>query len=207
MKYLLTISNTYLAADEVGRGCFAGPLVVGVVNLPKKIYFYQKYIKDSKKLSTKSRNFIITHLKAKVPFSLGIVSSLEIDELGLTNATRLAIKRAILAYNMFYSDSKIDTLYLDGVFDYGFKELPFVNTIVKGDSKYFEIALAAIFAKVYRDEIMNLYSNVFSNYKFANNVGYGTKIHIESIKNFGITRIHRKIFLRKLNEKKNFNFR
>ncbi len=198
LKSLYIKTSLIYAGDEVGRGCFAGPLVVGLVACSKK-FRVPKWLNDSKILTTKNRVKIVSMLKNKCKFGIGIVSPFEIDELGMTQATKIALSRASKALNLTCSVSLPTKIIFDGTVDYSFSNIEF-EAVKKGDTKFIEIAIAANFAKVFRDELMSLYNNIYGKYNLAKNVGYGTKVHIESLRQFGPTRIHRKLFLRKFNE-------
>ena len=173
--------------DEVGRGPFAGPVVAGAVILPKGLDIL--YINDSKKLSAKMReelNEII--IEKAVATGIGIVSPGEIDDTDILKATYKAMRMAISNLKV-----KPDLLLNDAV------KIPEVDikqiSIIKGDAKSKSIAAASIIAKVYRDNLMDEYDKIYPQYEFSKNKGYGTKNHIEAIKKYGITPIHRQSFV------------
>jgi ribonuclease HII len=199
LKSLFEKTLIIFAGDEVGRGCLAGPMVVCLVVSDK--FKKNSLINDSKQLSKLKRLSLVAEFKSKIKFGMGIVSPAEIDEFGLTLATKMALGRAERALVLTYGVKSPDKIVFDGTVDYKYSTADF-ETIKKGDTKFIEIALAANFAKVFRDEVMNLYNNLYGKYNFAKNVGYGTKVHIESLRSLGTTRIHRELFLRKLNEQK-----
>jgi ribonuclease HII len=189
----------FIALDEVGRGCFAGPMIVVAVSSESQQKLKAVKILDSKKMSALSRkNFALKHAK-KIPFGIGFVNNLEIDELGMTKATKLGIKRAIKSLILTAAGvTNLEIILFDGNLDFEFKGFEYFS-LIKGDQKSKTIAVASNLAKIYRDNLMQLYNPLFVNYNFKKNVGYGTPDHIESLRSYGPSRIHRKLFLRKLN--------
>lgn len=194
-----------LGVDEVGRGAFAGPLVVCVVRESRKINRI-RILTDSKKLSSGTRKLIVNKYKNFTNYSVGIVWPHEIDRLGMTKSTWLAIDRALRCFNIFYGLTDSENLICDGRFKFSFNLVRNFESIVKADLKYKCVSMASILAKVYRDEMMNLYGDVFRIYNFKRNAGYGTLEHRRAICNQSSCRLHRTNFLRKLNEK-NFTSR
>lgn len=192
----------YIAGvDEVGRGPLAGPVVAAAVILPEDFNFYG--IDDSKKLSEKKRNELNELIKEKaLAIGIGVTSNVEIDKINILNATKKAMQNALRSLSdelMRNIGEKPDLVLIDAV------RLDNLNirqeNIIKGDAKVLSIAAASIVAKVYRDNLMIEYSREYPGYDFEHNKGYGTKNHYEGIENFGITKVHRKTFLRKfLNE-------
>jgi len=171
--------------DEVGRGPLAGPVVAAAVILPKD--FYLAGIDDSKKLSEKKRlEFDSIIRKEAIAFSIAMIHAKEIDEINIYEATKKAMKAAISSL-----DPKPDLLLIDAMK----LETPFTSeSIIKGDSKSISIAAASIIAKVARDDLMKEISQTYPVYGFQQNMGYGTKEHIEAIQKHGITSYHRKSF-------------
>ncbi len=175
-----------IGIDEVGRGSLAGPLVIGIVVLEHKI----DGLKDSKLLSINKRNHLNQLIKVSSRYySTGWVWPMEIDKLGLTTATKLAIERAIQPINKY-----VHKILLDG--NYNFLKDPRVETIIKGDQTVAEISAASIIAKVSRDNFMKNLNSSISGYGFDTNVGYGTKQHLEAIKVKNISSLHRRSFIR-----------
>ena len=176
--------------DEAGRGPFAGPVVAAACVLdledPEKEILY---LNDSKKLSEKRREALFTEIKEKaVCYGVGIVDSRTIDEINILQATYKAMQIAIAAL-----DPKPDFVLADAVTipEIGIEQ----EAIIKGDAKSVSIAAASILAKVTRDHIMYEYDKQFPEYGFASNKGYGTKAHIEAIKEYGMLPIHRRSFI------------
>lgn len=192
-----------IGIDEVGRGPIAGPLVVcacairhGVDVLP---LFPKGQLRDSKKLSEKARTAIVYGVQPlvgthDVVFGIGEISAEKIDEIGLTASIKEAIEKALQKVHAqgVREDSFI---FLDGSLhvDPRYQQV----TIIKGDEKIPEIALASIIAKVYRDTFMKKISDAYPLYQFESHVGYGTKAHYEAIKEHGLTLLHRRSFLKK----------
>lgn len=175
--------------DEVGRGPFAGPVVAAAVILPKDITIL--YLNDSKKVSEKRRLEVYEEIKEKaIAYAIGVVSPGRIDEINILQATYEAMRQALDKLKV-----KPDILLNDAVHipDIDIKQVG----IVKGDAKSISIAAASIVAKVERDALMVEYAKLYPQYALDKNKGYGTKEHIDAIKEYGITPIHRKSFLGK----------
>ena len=176
--------------DEAGRGPLCGPVVAGAVILPKNCNIL--YINDSKKLSEKMRDVLYDEIAAgAVAWAVGIVSPERIDEINILQATYEAMRIAIDKLEI-----KPDILFNDAVTipDVGIKQVP----IIKGDAKSQSIAAASIMAKVTRDRMMQQYDEIYPQYGFAKHKGYGTKAHIEALKEYGPCPIHRKTFLKNI---------
>lgn len=175
--------------DEVGRGPLAGPVVTACVIMPYDEMIDGVY--DSKKVSKKNREklYDIILSKAKA-VSISIRNQDRIDEINILNATIECMKESASKLTI-----KPDILLIDAV-KLGVCEREM--SIIKGDATSYAIACASIVAKVYRDRIMEDYAKVFPHYDFENNVGYGTRKHIEAIKTYGITPIHRLSFLKNI---------
>ena len=176
--------------DEAGRGPFAGPVVAGAVILslddPEREILY---LNDSKKLSEKKREALYDEIMEKaVSVGVGIVEREVIDEINILQATFLAMQKAIAAL-----DPQPDYILADAV------TIPKIlipqEGIVKGDAKSVSIAAGSIIAKVTRDRIMYEYDKLYPEYGFASHKGYGTKAHIEAIKEYGMLDIHRRSFI------------
>ena len=181
--------------DEVGRGCIFGPVFSSVVvlTLENNLLLKRIGIDDSKKLTTKKRNSLFPKiLELSKDYGIGQSSVREIDKYGIRYATELSMIRAI--YKLKLSPLKI---YIDG-------NLPLrlwkgkQENIIKGDSKLSSIAAASIIAKVKRDSLMIRLEEKYKGYIIQKNKGYGTSDHFLSINNLGITNMHRKSFIKKL---------
>ena len=173
--------------DEVGRGPFAGPVVAGAVILPKDCDIL--YINDSKKLSEKRREMLFTEIKEKaIACAVGVVSPARIDEINILQATYEAMRQAIAALGVVPDLLLNDAVTIPGV------EIPQIP-IIKGDAKSISIAAASIYAKVYRDHLMEELDSVYPGYGFAKNKGYGTADHIAALRTLGPCEIHRRSFI------------
>jgi len=184
-----------VGVDEVGRGPLAGPMVLGLV-VYSPVLLKLKGLNDSKKLSLLRRTKIASWIEKKLDFTLGEVSATEIDNIGLTAATELAIDRGLKILSKRF-DLKRALILMDG--NYAYKSnFGQVKTIIKGDSKVRVIAAASNIAKVYRDKLMTDFDQTYTGYNFNKNVGYGTREHREAILKLGPCPIHRKSFLSKI---------
>ena len=173
--------------DEVGRGPLAGPVVAGAVILPKDCQIL--YLNDSKKLTAKKREELYdVIMKEAVAVGIGYASPARIDEINILQATYEAMREAISKLPI-----QPDVLLNDAV------KIPGVNIyqvpIIKGDAKSVSIAAASIVAKVTRDRLMEEYDAHIPEYGFASNKGYGSAQHIEALKKYGPSSIHRRSFL------------
>jgi ribonuclease HII len=174
--------------DEVGRGPLAGPVVAGAVILPKDCDIL--YINDSKQLSEKKREELYDIISEKaVACAVGYSSPERIDEINILQATYEAMRQAIEALSVKPDILLNDAVRIPGV------EIPQVP-IIKGDAKSISIGAASIYAKVTRDRLMCQYADVFPEYDFAGNKGYGSAAHIEALKKYGPTPIHRRSFIK-----------
>lgn len=181
----LKFGNNIIGVDEVGRGCLAGPVFAAAIRLDQDNF--PKEINDSKKLSILQRMKIFKELTKKCEYSIGIASVKEIEKFNILQSSLLAMNRALKKINI-----KDHIILVDGNFSPDKNKN--IKTIVKGDQKCISIAAASIIAKVSRDLFMAKLSIKFPNYNWEKNCGYGTKKHIEAIKEFGITEHHRKTF-------------
>lgn len=186
--------------DEAGRGPLAGSVVAGCVVLDrtKEILF----LNDSKKLSKKRREELFVEIKEKaLAFGVGIVSEKIIDEINILEATHVAMKEAFENANSMYKEKfgkDISLLFVDAlkIKNIDVKQV----SIIHGDALSISIAAASIVAKVTRDEMMEEYDKKYPEYGFANHSGYGTKFHMDKLKEIGPCEIHRKSFLSFLNK-------
>jgi len=174
--------------DEVGRGPLAGPVVTAAVILPKDCRILG--VNDSKKLSAKKREELYGEILEKaVAYGFGVVPPSRIDEINILQATYEAMRMALDQLS-----SKPEFILVDAV------TIPRVSIlqkgIVKGDAKSMSIGAASIIAKVYRDSLMQEYDELYPEYGFAANKGYGSAAHIATIKEIGICPIHRKSFVK-----------
>ena len=172
--------------DEAGRGPLAGPVVAAAVIFHSQ--YFNDSVNDSKKLTKRKRNELYNVLvNEAIAWGVGIVDNFMIDTINILNATFQAMQQAISLLTV-----KPDFILVDGNRFYKCN-IPY-KPIVKGDSKSFTIAAASIIAKVTRDKIMESYSEKYPLYNFNKHKGYGTREHIELIKKYGRTEIHRNSF-------------
>ncbi len=178
-------------ADEVGRGPLAGPVVAAAVILPLEEEKRILGIDDSKKLSKKKREALAEKIKeSAVAYAIEEVDEETIDKINILQATRLAMKRAIEKLS-----PRPDFVLTDGNMTLDISAPQ--ESVVKGDAKIASIGAASILAKVYRDALMEKYAETFPYYGFDRNAGYGTRAHIEAIREMGICTIHRRTFIKK----------
>ena len=174
--------------DEVGRGPLAGPVVAGAVILPEDCQIL--YLNDSKKLSEKKREELYeVIMEQAVAVGIGYASHTRIDEINILQATYEAMREAISKLSVRPQILLNDAVTIPMV------EIPQVP-IIKGDAKSVSIAAASIVAKVTRDRLMVKYSELMPEYGFASNKGYGSQEHIEALKKYGPSPIHRKTFIK-----------
>lgn len=175
--------------DEVGRGPLAGPVVAGAVILPKDCEIL--YINDSKKLTAAKREELYdVIMEQAVATGIGMVSPARIDEINILQATYEAMREAISKLAVTPDILLNDAVTIPGV---DIRQVP----IIKGDAKSISIGAASIIAKVTRDRLMVEYDQIMPEYGFASNKGYGSAAHIEAIKKYGPSPIHRKTFISK----------
>lgn len=174
--------------DEVGRGPLAGPVVTAAVILPKDCKIL--YLNDSKQLSEKKREELYDIIMSEaVSVSLGYNSPERIDEINILQATLEAMRNSVLNLSVCPDVLLNDAVTIPGI---PIKQVP----IIKGDAKSVSIAAASIVAKVTRDRMMVEYDKVYPEYNFASNKGYGSQEHIEALKKYGKTPIHRDSFIK-----------
>jgi ribonuclease HII len=171
--------------DEVGRGPLAGPVVSAAVILPKECQILG--LNDSKQLSAKKREELFIEIQNKaVAVGIGVVSPEEIDRINIYQASRLAMKEALIDLAVKPEHLLIDAMTIE-------TDIP-QQSLIKGDARSISIAAASIIAKVYRDNLMKDFHDVYPFYGFDQNAGYGTKVHLEGLAVHGICPIHRKTF-------------
>ena len=178
--------------DEAGRGPLAGPGVAAAVILPEDETFI--YLNDSKKVTEKRREALYEQIVMKaVSYGIGIVSHDIIDEINILQATYRAMKEAVENMGRQPSVCLVDAVTIPDL-ESDILQVP----IVKGDAKSLSIAAASILAKVTRDRIMTEMGEKYHEYGFGKHKGYGTRAHIEAIKEFGACPEHRKTFIKNI---------
>ncbi len=183
----------YIAfCDEVGRGCLFGSVLAAAVIMPKGLFI--EGVKDSKKLSPKKREQLYEIIKEKcIAMGVGTVSAEIIDKINIKNATKLAMKKAILSIKD-KNENKIIPDYI--LIDAEKVDLSVPQrAIIKGDDFSHGIAASSIVAKVLRDRLCERWHTKYPNYNIKQNKGYGTKAHREALKQYGASPMHRQTFL------------
>ena len=165
--------------DEAGRGPLAGPLVVAGVILEKEILG----LNDSKVLSEKKREKLFDEIKEKSKYHIVFKSAKEIDDFGISFCLKSSILEIMEQLQEFSNN-----FLMDGNTNFGIQNL---QKEIKADAKYAQVSAASILAKVSRDRFMDEISPLYANYNFHKHKGYGTKSHIEAIRKFGRSDIHR----------------
>lgn len=185
------IEDTITGADEVGRGCFAGPIVAACVTLPKNLK--SSLLTDSKSLSKSDRrNSEYFVYQNAIQTSIKEYSAEEIDEHGIDFCNFESIKNCIRSLSV-----RPEKVWIDGnrfPISEDLSDIRF-ETVVKGDSKISAISAASIIAKQYRDRLMKKLHEKYPVYGWHTNVGYGSQKHMNAIKKFGLTPFHRKTFI------------
>lgn len=183
--------------DEVGRGAFAGPVVVGAVIFDKNVDKKRiSEITDSKLLKPLKRKTLAVIIKNTSVYSLVVSMPVStINRYGIGKSTQMAFRKIVSEIRNKFKGERLFVLvdgfhvrYLRGI---GLKNQ---KAIIKGDQKSFSIAAASIIAKIYRDRLMKVLGKKYPEYGFGKNKGYGTKKHQEAIKKYGLSKIHRKSF-------------
>ena len=173
--------------DEAGRGCYAGPVSAAAVILPKD--FYHPLLNDSKQVKEKDRNELRIFIEQNaISYAVAFIDNNEIDSTNILKASIKAMHHAIDKLSI-----KPALLLIDGNRFIPYKNIPHY-CIVKGDSKYANIAAASILAKTYRDELMQKLHKKYLIYGWNKNKGYGTLSHRTAIETFGLCKYHRKSF-------------
>ena len=182
--------NNLCGIDEAGRGPLAGPVVVAGVIMPKDSMI--EGINDSKKVSEKKREKLYDLIiEEAISYSVAIIGQDVIDEINILNATKEGVTRVVDGL-----DVKPDLIIIDALNHINTRGIPY-EPIIKGDAKCYNIAAASILAKVTRDRIMRQWDEIYPQYGFIQHKGYGTAKHIQAIKDYGLTPIHRKSFTKK----------
>ena len=173
--------------DEVGRGCIAGPVVAAAVIFDPDHQLHPK-VRDSKKMTPKMRaemfDFIISEAW---DFGVGLVPASVVDEIGIVPATKKAMAEAVGMLTEAPDQLLIDAVILEDV------DIP-QKSIIKGDNTSYSIAAASIVAKVFRDQVVSGFDNIYPEYGFSGHKGYGAKSHYEAIGKHGLTPEHRRTF-------------
>jgi ribonuclease HII len=176
-----------VGTDEAGRGCLSGPVFAAAVILPNN--FFHPLLNDSKQLSKKQRQILRPYIEEHaIAYAVSYVFQEKIDEINILQASILAMHQSIDQL-----DTVPEFIIVDGNKFNPYKDI-LHKTIVKGDAKFMSIAAASVLAKTYRDEYMIKINDNFPEYNWKKNKGYPTKEHRNAIREFGITKHHRKSF-------------
>jgi ribonuclease HII len=192
---------TIVGLDEVGRGCWAGPLVAAAVALTDEATLYLESgphkLRDSKKLSQKKREILNEQIRSQVKtIGVGWVAPGEIDRLGLTKAVQLAMLRAMK--QLHEKCQSYDQIIIDGNLNFfakiGGLHCTDIQAIIRADDTVSAVSAASIVAKVARDNYMRESAGQYPEYGFDRHVGYGTAAHLAALQRHGVTPMHRRSF-------------
>ena len=176
--------------DEVGRGPLAGPVVAGAVILPKDCQIL--YLNDSKKLTARRRELLYDEIMEKaVSVGIGVVSQEVIDDINILQATYEAMRQAVGKLSVCPDILLNDAVTIPGLPQ---KQVP----IIKGDAKSLSIAAVSVVEKVTSDRMMETLDTKYQEYGFASNKGYGSKAHMDALREYGPCPIHRRTFIRNI---------
>lgn len=183
--------ETICGIDEAGRGPLAGPVVVAAVIMPRDSFI--EGVNDSKKVSEKKRELLYDLItKDAIAWGVGIIDQKEIDRINILNATKEGLTTAIK--NLEVKPDRIIVDALKGIDTLG---IPYTS-IIKGDAKCYSIAAASIIAKVTRDRIMRQWDEIYPQYGFEKHKGYGTAMHMQAIREYGLCPLHRRSFTKNI---------
>lgn len=183
--------ETICGIDEAGRGPLAGPVVVATVIMPRDSFI--EGVNDSKKVSEKKRELLYDLItKEAIAWGVGIIDQKEIDRINILNATKEGLTTAIK--NLEVKPDRIIVDALKGIDTLG---IPYTS-IIKGDAKCYSIAAASIIAKVTRDRIMRQWDEIYPQYGFEKHKGYGTAMHMQAIREYGLCPLHRRSFTKNI---------
>ncbi len=185
-------TNLICGIDEAGRGPLAGPVAVGAVVMKKDSEL--EWVNDSKKVTEKRREILYDRIiEDSLAWSVQLASQEEIDSINILNATKKGLTLCVEDIIKQLS-KKPDIILVDALKEIDTFNIPY-ESIIKGDATCYSISCASILAKVTRDRLMRQYDEIYPQYGFAKNKGYGTKDHIEALKKYGPCPLHRKTFI------------
>ena len=186
---------TVCGIDEAGRGPLAGPVVVACAMMKPDSMI--EGVNDSKKISEKKREKIYEQIiEEAVAYGVAIIDQNEIDEINILNATKKGLTMCIKEVENKLNE-KPEVILVDALTKIDTDGIPY-KSIIHGDSLSYSIAAASIIAKVTRDRIMRQWDEVYPQYGFAKHKGYGTKMHIDAIKEYGLCPLHRRSFVKNI---------
>lgn len=190
-KYLDKGYKLIAGIDEAGRGPLAGPVCIAMVIMPLDKESIIEGINDSKKLTEKKRDALFEKIKEKaIAYQIEFIDKDTIDTINILNATKLGMLTCINNIKIKPDVVLIDAVKLNTDIEF--------ESIIKGDALSYSIACASILAKVSRDKLMIEIDKEYPQYNFAKHKGYGTKAHIEALKNYGKCPYHRESFIKNL---------
>lgn len=176
--------KSIIGIDEVGRGCWAGPLVAAAVEFAEDVEIAG--LTDSKKLTAKRRTALVKEIKQQaISIGVGWVFPKEINDLGLTETVRLAMQRAIEQITLTGQE-----IIIDGNYNY-LSGIPNTAAVIKADGSLQAASAASVIAKVLRDEYMIQLAEKYPEYGFERHVGYGTLQHRQALEKYGVLPVHR----------------
>jgi ribonuclease HII len=176
-----------IGIDEVGRGCWAGPLLVVAARAKRTL---PDGLADSKLLSKQQREALLEAIVETCDLGEGWVQPEEIDRFGLAGAMKIGVSRALLALGAAFHED----IVMDGTVNYCPDDYIAVKTVAKADQLHPIVSAASIYAKVQRDAHMARAAIFYPFYGFEKHVGYGTALHQAALKVHGVSKIHRKSF-------------
>ena len=183
--------STICGIDEAGRGPLAGPVVVASVIMPADSMI--EGVNDSKKISEKKREKLYDEIiNEAISYGVGIIGQDEIDEINILNATKKGLTMSLQELTV-----KPDLIIVDALTHIDTMGIPY-ESIIKGDAKCYSIAAASIIAKVTRDRIMRHWDEIYPMYGFEKHKGYGTAMHMQAIREYGLCPIHRRSFTKNI---------
>ena len=186
-KYYENGFDLVAGIDEAGRGPLAGPVCVAIAIMPKEPLLEK--VNDSKKLTEKRREELYEQIKElAIDYHIELIDEKTIDQINILNATKLGMKNCIDKIKTRPDIVLIDAVKIDSDIE--------TDSIIHGDALSYNIACASILAKVTRDRLMVEYDEKYPEYNFKKHKGYGTKEHIENLKKFGKSPIHRDTFIK-----------
>ena len=175
--------------DEVGRGAWAGPLMVGAAVLPRDRRVYR--VRDSKALTEAQREQLFDRVASWcTAWAVGAASQAECDELGMAEAQRVAARRAVEGLGL-----AVDAAVVDGTWDFVGNAVPHIHRMVKADAYCLPVAAASILAKVTRDRVMRGVADSYPHWSFDTNKGYPCPIHKAALQGYGPSAIHRRTWV------------
>lgn len=187
-KYMSDGYKSIAGMDEAGRGPLAGPVCVAIVIMPLEKDKIIEGINDSKKLSEKKREALYEKITDRaISYKIELIDEKTIDTINILNATKLGMYKCINEIEVRPDIVLVDAVKLDADVK--------TESIIKGDALSYSIACASILAKVTRDRLMLDLDKKYPEYEFKKHKGYGTKLHIENLKKYGPSEIHRRSFI------------